>query len=85
MITITQGNKTLRVTKASYDQFYRDRGFRIIEEKSPTEAPPGEPFPEVSLHEMTFNQLEEYAKLMGLNTEGIRSKKELRMLIQNNQ
>ena len=39
---------------------------------------------EIPLSEMDFYQLQDYAEQLGLDYEGIRSKKELRALIRNN-
>lgn len=39
---------------------------------------------EIPLSEMSFYQLQDYAEQLGLDYEGIRSKKELRALIRNN-
>jgi hypothetical protein len=73
--------------KTPPEQDFAEENVKISDtlEPEPGNDEPDEPdLSEIPLSEMDFYQLQSYADQLGLDYEGIRSKKELRALIRNN-
>lgn len=86
---ITDGQKTLSVTKGAYRSFFKELGFKPVtpmpveqpEDMEPDEETMLDELYEKPLSEMDFSELKLYAESLGLNANGLKSKRELREAI----
>lgn len=93
MIKIKRGTHELEVTQGAFKSIYAPAGYTAVAQ--PVEMP--ETFDEVEepefeeeepelaekpLSEMNFNELKEYAAQLGIQTSGMRTRRELKQAIQ---
>lgn len=90
---ITDGQRTISVSKGAYHTFYKPLGFTPatptpveFAEHGDMGMDPGDEtmlddLYEKPLSEMDFNELKMYARALGISTNGIKSKQELRQAI----
>lgn len=97
MVIIEKGTHRLSVTVGAYNTLFRAQGYRIVGsegvhtdsflqdgEVTPTggkNAHEDEYYDEKPLSEMTFKELKDYATKLGINTNGMSSKREIREAI----
>lgn len=85
---ITDGQKTLSVTKGAYHSFFKELGFKPVtpmladpEDMEPDEETMLDELYEKPLSEMDFSELKMYAESLGISANGLKSKRELREAI----
>lgn len=95
MVTARRGQHTVRVSKHSYETLFRNKGYRIVEDKKDVVTPDvdeeqvvdyvesdEQEVETVPISEMNKEQLAEYAKEHGIDTSGARNVREARQIIQ---
>ena len=95
MVTARRGQHTVKVSKHSYETLFRNKGYRIVEDKKDVVTPDvdeeqvvdyGESEEQevetVPISEMNKEQLAEYAKEHNIDTSGARNVREARQIIQ---
>lgn len=95
MVTARRGQHTVRVSKHSYETLFRNKGYRIVDDKKDVVNPDvdeeqvvdyvesdEQEVETVPISEMNKEQLAEYAKEHGIDTSGARNVREARQIIQ---
>lgn len=96
MITIQCNGQTLKVTLGAYNSIYKPMGFSPVHMAKMPKTPDMDPEEEMDeevetedaelgekpLSEMNFNELKEYAAQLGISTNGMRTRRELKAAIQ---
>ena len=95
MVTAKRGQHVVKVSKHSYETLFRNKGYRIVEDKKDVVTPDvdeeqvvdyGESEEQevetVPISEMNKEQLAEYAKEHNIDTSGARNVREARQIIQ---
>lgn len=80
MLTITKGNRSLRVSKGAYKEYYEAQGWRTTStpclsdvEMSSMENSQ-ESIEEKSLEDMSTGELKQYASLLGIKTKNMKDR-----------
>ena len=95
MVTARRGQHTVRVSKHSYETLFRNKGYRIVEDKKDVVTPDvdeeqvvdyveseEQEVETVPISEMNKEQLAEYAKEHNIDTSSARNVREARQIIQ---
>lgn len=95
MVTARRGQHTVRVSKHSYETLFRNKGYRIVEDKKDVVTPDvdagqivdyeeseEQEVETVPISEMNKEQLAEYAKEHNIDTSSARNVREARQVIQ---
>ena len=95
MVTARRGQRTVRVSKHSYETLFRNKGYRIVEDKKDVvtqdveagqiidyEESEEQEVETVPISEMNKEQLAEYAKEHNIDTSSARNVREARQIIQ---
>ena len=95
MVTARRGQHTVRVSKHSYETLFRNKGYRIVEDKKDVVTPDVDEeqvvdyvesdereVETVPISEMSKEQLAEYAKEHNIDTSSARNVREARQIIQ---
>ena len=95
MVTARRGQHTVKVSKHSYETLFRNKGYRIVEDKKDVVTPgvdeeqvvdyeesEEQEVETVPISEMNKEQLAEYAKEHNIDTSSARNVREARQIIQ---
>ena len=95
MVTAIRGQHIVRVSKHSYETLFRNKGYRIVEDKKDVVTPDvdeeqvvdyeesdEQEVETVPISEMNKEQLAEYAKEHNIDTSSARNVREARQIIQ---
>ena len=95
MVTARRGQHTVKVSKHSYETLFRNKGYRIVEDKKGAvildtdeeqivdyEESEEQEVETVPISEMNKEQLAEYAKEHNIDTSSARNVREARQIIQ---
>ena len=95
MVTARRGQHTVRVSKHSYETLFRNKGYKIVEDKKDVVTPDvdeeqavdyeeseEQEVETVPISEMNKEQLAEYAKEHNIDTSSARNVREARQIIQ---